>query len=225
MSQEFVAIGDIHGCPKTLNALLDSLKTYSNRKFIFVGDYIDRGPNSAEVVSSLIAFSAKHSCVFLRGNHEQMLLDVQNGNSIAQWSKNGGKMTIQSYMNENKKYELPYQHFHFYRNTRLFYESDSYVFVHGGLDPECSIAENIADESSHESFMWQRDHLHERNFWEKTVVFGHTPMSSPLVKNNMIGIDTGCVFKNLHGLGKLTAVLLPEVQFIQQDCIDEPKPY
>lgn len=225
MSQDFVAIGDIHGCSKTLNALLDSLKPYSNRKFIFLGDYVDRGPSSADVVNSLISFSANNSCIFLRGNHEQMLLDVQNGSSIEQWSRNGGKSTIQSYMNENKKFELPYQHFHFYRNTKLFYETEKYVFVHAGLDPEYSVAKNLEDESMHEDFMWQRDHLHEQNFWDKTVVFGHTPISTPLVKNNMIGIDTGCVFKNLHGLGKLTAVLLPEVEFIQQNCIDKPKPY
>lgn len=225
MQQEFVVVGDIHGCVLTLKALLTSLEPYSKRTFIFVGDYIDRGPSSAQVVSELISFASTHTCIFLRGNHEQMLLDVQDGRSIEMWNKNGGKETIQTYLNDKKKFELPYQHYHFFRNTRLFYESEKYVFVHAGLDPEYSVAENLNEEESHPDFMWQRDHFHMQNYWEKTVVFGHTPVNQPFFKNNMIGIDTGCVFKNLHGLGNLTAVLLPEVQFIQQKCIDEPKPY
>ena len=225
MTQQFVAIGDIHGCIETLEALLISLNPYKDRTFVFVGDYIDRGPHSKAVVERIIDFSSSHKCVFLRGNHEQMLLDYQDGQPITGWTRNGGNTTVKSYLNDAKQFDLPYQHYHFYRNTRLFFETDEYVFVHGGLDPELSIAENLSDDANHESFMWQRDHLHEPNNWNKTVVFGHTPQRSPLFKKSMIGIDTGCVFKHLPGLGFLTAVLLPEKTVIQQTCLDEPKPY
>ncbi|TNE70803.1 serine/threonine protein phosphatase [bacterium] len=225
MSSGFIAIGDIHGCSLTLQALLTQLKPFEDRTFVFLGDYIDRGPNSKDAVSTLIAFAATHKCVFLRGNHEQMLLDVQNGEPNANWIANGGKMTVQSYLNDAKRFELPYQHTHFFRNTKLFYEADSFLFVHAGIDPDLSVEENIADEAYHEDFMWERRHLKEQNVWEKTVVFGHTPKPNPIQTSTMLGIDTGCVYKNLPGLGKLTAVILPEMTFVQQNCLDEPKPY
>ena len=77
--------------------------------------------------------------------------------------------------------------------------------------------EALEDEDVYSSFLWQRDHLQTDNNWEKTVVFGHTPVRQPIVKNNMIGIDTGCVYEQF---GKLTAVLLPEIEFVQQKRID-----
>lgn len=225
MSTGFVAIGDIHGCSLTLQALLDQLTQYANRTFIFLGDYIDRGPSSKEVVSCLIAFAASHKCVFLRGNHEQMLLDVQAGESNENWIVNGGRTTIQSYLNENRRFELPYQHYHFFQNTRLFYNTPDFLFVHAGIDPDYTVEENLREEQFHQDFMWERRHLREINMWEKTVVFGHTPKPTPIQGPNMLGIDTGCVYKNLPGLGKLTAVILPETTFVQQECIDNPKPY
>ena len=227
MSEKFVAIGDIHGCVLTVKKLLeDILQQHKDRKFVFVGDYIDRGPDAKKTIDYLIEFSKSNSCVFLRGNHEQMLLDFQDGvSSIGSWQRNGGKQTYLNYMNEKKKFELPYQHYHFFRNTRLFFDSSEFFFVHAGLDPECSIQESISNEQFHYDFMWTREHLHESNNWEKTVVFGHTPVNEPINKNKMIGIDTGCVYKHLPGLGRLTAVLLPEKEFIYQKCIDEPKPY
>jgi serine/threonine protein phosphatase 1 len=226
MSEKFVAIGDIHGCVLTVKKLLeDLLIEHKDRKFVFVGDYIDRGPDSKKTIEYLIEFSKTYACVFLRGNHEQMLLDFQNGEPLEQWQRNGGKTTYMNYLNEKKKFELPYQHFHFLQNTRLFFESKDFFFVHAGVDPELSIEESKMNKNLHYDFLWTREHLHESNNWVKTVVFGHTPVSEPINKQNMIGIDTGCVFKHLPGLGRLTAVLLPEKVFIHQKCIDEPKPY
>jgi serine/threonine protein phosphatase 1 len=219
---EFVAIGDIHGCKKSLDALLEQLSPYTDRHFVFIGDYIDRGPDSQDSVQRIINFSKDHKCTILRGNHEQMLLDAFETKSKANWMHNGGTETLRSYNEAGNKMDLPYQHHHFYRNTKLYLNSKDYFFVHAGLDPDTSIAEALYHNYT-EQFLWEREHLNQKkNRFEKKIVFGHTPMHEPLNERNMIGIDTGCVYNKL-GYGKLTAILLPEEKFIIQECLDDVK--
>jgi len=219
--KKYVAIGDIHGCAKTLEALLKHLEIYNDRVFVFVGDYIDRGPDSKSVVDQLIQFSEEHQCVMLQGNHEYMMLDALFRNNYAGWELNGGQATINSYMDKNGEAFIPEEHMEFYQNTKLFYDTPDYFFVHAGLDPKMTVADSIADPDQTERFIWERSHLRTLgNKWEKTVVFGHTPRSEPIKGPNMIGIDTGCVYSKRRGLGNLTAVLLPEMTFIQQESLD-----
>jgi serine/threonine protein phosphatase 1 len=227
--QQLIAIGDIHGCVRTAEALLERLEQEglaAERKTIFVGDYIDRGPDSKGVVDLVLDYGKQFDAVTLRGNHEQMMLEAQETGDTALWLSNGGSATLRSYDAPFNKLDLPHNHYHFYRNTELYYESEEYVFVHAGLPPEMTVAEALADESVHDDFLWQRSHLRIPEVpWEKTVVFGHTPQAEPFVRSHRIGIDTGCVYKNISGMGRLTAVLLPEEEFIFQKCLDEPKPY
>lgn len=218
--QKYIAIGDIHGCFHSMKALLEKLEPYYDRKFVFVGDYIDRGPGSKQVVDYLLDFKEKIDCVFLRGNHEQMLLDAFHHNKKEMWLMNGGRTTIESYGPEGGEITLPDSHKEFYENTRLYYDTENYFFVHAGLSPAKTIAESIEDEHEVKEFLWERSHLNALETpWEKTVVFGHTPSSKPIRKEKMIGIDTGCVF-NRVGYGKLTAAKLPEEEFIEQTAID-----
>lgn len=224
-TRRVIAIGDIHGCSKTLKALLQDFQRFSGSLFIFLGDYIDRGPDSKNVIDQLLVFSEKEECVFLRGNHEQMLLRVLDGAPKSSWAKNGGNTTMHSYMGDKKSFDLPYKHYHFFQNTNLYYETEDFVFTHAGMDPELSVKENLEDEANHEIFLWTREHLYEPNNWEKTVIFGHTPKKDIIQLPNMIGIDTGCVFKNLPGLGILSALVLPDKKVIQINCKDDPKPY
>lgn len=218
--QKFIAIGDIHGCLKSMRAMLEKLEPYYDRKFVFVGDYIDRGPASKQVVDYLLDFRQKVDCIFLRGNHEQMLLDAFKRNKQNLWMMNGGRETLQSYKLDGDIVTLPEEHSEFYEGTRFYYDTDKYFFVHAGISPSKSIAENLEDEEEMHDFLWERSHLNAfETPWEKTVVFGHTPRSNPVKKNNMIGIDTGCVYNRI-GYGKLTAVKLPEEEFIQQVCLD-----
>lgn len=220
-NKKYIAIGDIHGCSKTLDALLKHLDIYNDREYIFVGDYIDRGPDSKAVVDQLLAFSQDHNCIMLQGNHEYMMLDALFHNNYAGWEMNGGQATINSYRDETGEAFIPEDHMQFYRDTQLFYDTPDYFFVHAGLDPDMTIIDSIADPEQIERFIWERSHLHTyKNKWEKTVVFGHTPRPEPITGPNMIGIDTGCVYSRKRGLGKLTAVLLPEVTFIQQESLD-----
>jgi len=220
-NQQFIAIGDIHGCFQSMEAILEKLKPYYDRQFVFVGDYIDRGPSSKQVVDYLLDFKEEVDCVFLRGNHEQMLLDALNNDKLSLWMMNGGRSTLNSYGITQNEGALPEEHVTFYNNTKLFYETDDYFFVHAGLSPGKTIAESVKDEEEINEFLWERAHLNAfETPWEKTVVFGHTPRPRPIKKPQMLGIDTGCVYDQM-GYGKLTAVKLPEEEFVQQVCLDK----
>ena len=143
-----------------------------------------------------------------------MFLTYYQDTKYYEYLNYGGAHTLESYYASSSDKKVPYSHLRFLVSTKLFYEVNDYVFVHGGLPPTMTIAEALADTEIYSSFLWQREHLEtEQNNWEKTVVFGHTPVREPIQRNNMIRIDTGCVYKQF---GKLTALILPEIEFIQQ---------
>ncbi len=219
--QSFIAIGDIHGCAQSLKALIVKLKAQqklAGRKIIFVGDYIDRGPDSSAVIDFLIQFSQHHDCVFLRGNHEQMMIDAFEEGDFHLWLMNGGRSTLESYGEDSG--DVPERHQTFVKNTDLYFETDKYFFVHAGVHPEWSLEEMKKHSMAESYYLWTRDHLEvDETPWEKKVVFGHTPVKEVILAKDRIGIDTGCVYQR-SGMGKLTAVLLPEEEIIQQDCID-----
>lgn len=218
---KYLAIGDIHGCARSLEALLDKLAGYNNRQFIFVGDYIDRGPDSRGVIDLLLDFRKQADCIFLRGNHEQMLLDAIEYGETNMWLSNGGRETLESYQSDDHEIDLSKEHLEFYQTTRLYYDTPDYFFVHAGISPAKTIEQCLEDEELIKEFLWERSHLNAFDTpWEKTLVFGHTPRPFPIRRNKMLGIDTGCVYDSL-GYGKLTAVLLPEVEFVQQVCLDK----
>src|SRR5699024_9435216 len=132
------------------------------------------------------------------------------------WLMNGGDSTLESYGATYDNINIPDDHLVFYRNTRMYFETEDYFFVHAGLSPEKTIHESLCDQSLRQKFLWERSHLNAfKTPWEKTVVFGHTPRPYPIRKPKMLGIDTGCVYESL-GYGRLTAVILPEEKFIQQ---------
>jgi serine/threonine protein phosphatase 1 len=218
--ERYIAIGDIHGCLQSLNELLLKLIDYSDYTYIFIGDYIDRGPDSCGVIERLIEFDKEEDCIFLRGNHEQMLLDAYLGGDLDLWLRNGGTATLNSYGATEDHIHFPDEHLAFYQETKIYFEAENYFFVHAGISPLKTIEENLQDKEERDEFLWKRSHLNAfETAWEKEVVFGHTPRPHPILKPEMIGIDTGCVYKSL-GYGKLTAVILPEQKFIQQVCVD-----
>ncbi|TVQ65682.1 MAG: serine/threonine protein phosphatase [Balneolaceae bacterium] len=218
--ERIVAIGDIHGCVKTLQALIDKLSGYKNDLHVFVGDYVDRGPDSRGVVDFLLGLREERECIFLRGNHEQMLLDAVDSGDFNSWILNGGKETLNSYGYKDDSFTFPDDHLLFYKRTTLFYETKDFFFVHAGAPPHLTLREGKQLPDAEDYFLWGRDHLNALETpWEKTVIFGHTPRSFPIRKPSMIGIDTGCVY-NTVGQGKLTAVVLPDKKFIEQKSLD-----
>lgn len=215
-----IAIGDIHGCADSLDALLDRLDVQDDDHLVFVGDYIDRGPDSKGVIDRLMELQEDVECTFLRGNHEALMLGYLDAGAFNLWRVNGGIQTLQSYMkNGRSEPDIPDEHADFVRDTKMYYETDDYLFVHAGLKPDLSVKENL-EEYDEEVFLWERGHLNAADYaWEKTVVCGHTPQAQPIDKENLILIDTGCVYHMQPGMGRLTAVRLPEREFVDVEYV------
>ncbi|MBM3163184.1 MAG: serine/threonine protein phosphatase [Chlorobi bacterium] len=223
-NRRIIAVGDIHGCLHSLERLVGQIGLRHDDQLVFLGDYIDRGPRSGEVVDFLISLRQCHTCFFLMGNHELMYLDYLETRDPSLWLSNGGCETLLSYGSRNGL-DLPEEHIGFIRACRLYIETEHYFFTHGGLDPELSVRDNLRNHKP-EKFCLLRLHmnpsiLENSDFpWEKTLVCAHTPIPNPLLQERLIAIDTGCVYHNNPLLGKLTAVMLPERRIVQTNYLD-----
>lgn len=218
-----IAIGDIHGCAASLEALLEAIDPAENDHLLFIGDYIDRGPDSRGVIDQLIALDKTHECTFLRGNHEALMLNYLDLGAFNLWRINGGITTMQSYISDDgSAVEIPEEHEQFVRDTKLYYETNDYFFVHAGLKADLTIQENL-DQFGEEVFLWERGHLEASSFaWEKPVVCGHTPHADPVDREKLLMIDTGCVYHDQPEMGTLTAVRLPQRTYIEVAYADAP---
>lgn len=215
-----IAIGDIHGCRKTFDALMDELAPATDDHLVFVGDYIDRGPDSKGVIDRMLEIRETYRCTFLRGNHERFMLDYLDDGTFNLWSANGGVSTVRSYTDGRAQLNIPDEHAEFVRSTELYYQTDDFFFVHAGLKPNLTIEENL-DRFGEDVFLWERGHMKADSFaWEKPVVCGHTPQAEPINREKLLAIDTGCVYHMHPGLGRLTAVRLPERDFVSVKYTD-----
>jgi serine/threonine protein phosphatase 1 len=210
------AVGDIHGRADLLRILLDKIQEDAaraggaERRIVFLGDYVDRGPNSKGVIELLLAPPAGFSCAHLRGNHEDMLLTfLDRPESGNHWLWNGGKETLRSYgvdpdsdlsaLRDRLAAAMPETHHAFLRNLALREEIGDYAFVHAGVRPGIPIAEQ-----DNEDLLWIRDEfLTSDADFGKVVVHGHTPTRQPVLAANRIGLDTGA-----FSSGRLSAVVL-----------------
>ncbi len=207
--ERIFAIGDIHGCLDKLVFLMGVVDVdLTEDTLLFIGDYIDRGTQSKEVIDYLIGLSKQENrVIFLKGNHELMLEHYLAGIDRFTFLANGGQATLDNYMREcghAGANPIPSTHLNFFANLRLYYETDEYIFVHAGLKA------NVPLEKQDEwDMLWIRNEFIYSDFdFGKRVIFGHTPFREPLVLDNKIGIDTGAVYGN-----KLTCVELPAVEF------------
>ncbi len=207
--ERIFAVGDIHGCFDKLVSLMGIIDVdLKEETLVFIGDYIDRGPQSKEVVDYLIDLAeGGNRVVFLKGNHELMLQNYLSGEDKLSFLYNGGEATLSSYMKGAGRGEanlIPPRHLEFFDKLRIYFETDLYVFVHGGLKPNVSL-----EHQDEWDMLWIRDEFIYSDFdFGKRVIFGHTPFRQPLILDNKIGIDTGAVYGN-----KLTCVELPAMKF------------
>jgi len=218
--QRIFAFGDIHGCANEFFTLFSYLETNSiittADVLVFIGDYIDRGKYSNEVVGQLVDIQYKYPTAhFLNGNHENMLLGyfgIYPENAEA-FIKNGGDATLSSYNinqgtpSEKALHQLNPLHFKFYSELTDILITEDFIFVHGGLNPDYKL-----DEQTEIDVLWIRDEFIVREHqFKKTIIFGHTPFKEVFVDwPYKIGIDTGVVYGN-----KLSCVDLTDWRYYQ----------
>ncbi len=220
------AIGDIHGQLDLLDELLEKLPLGPDDRLLFIGDYIDRGPDARGVVERLIDLELERDCTFLLGNHESMFLDFIGWEGPMYFAgdaflMNGGDRTLVSYDYfdsdlEPTDFAVPKDHEDFYRNLELHHMEGDYLFVHAGLSRaalDSSSVEDALRRSDAEDMLWNRTSADLPHKLGVTVVYGHTPAHDLQVRWNppfSIGIDTGAVYG-----GKLTAIRLPDETIFQ----------
>ncbi len=221
------AVGDIHGEREKLDALLSRLPLQPGDRFVFTGDYVDRGPDAHGVVERLIDLARRYPCVFLLGNHESMLLDFLGWQGRAYFAgdaflANGGARTLASYgyfdgaAPSPVGFQLPLLHEEFFRGLRLWHVDGDYVFVHAGLAPAQLAAGDVEfalRRARPEDLLWRRDTFEQPHRLGRTIVYGHTPAPDLQVRWNLpfsIGIDTGATYG-----GPLTAIRLPDETIFQ----------
>jgi len=208
------AIGDIHGCLDRLVALHQRIaadlaaRPVERPLVLHVGDYVDRGPDSAGVVRHLLRGFSGAEVVNLMGNHEHMMLEAIDGGdpgAFDHWMQNGGRASLRSWEVPNggawpgSRERFPADHLRFLRGLDLHRREGGYLFVHAGIRPGLPI-----EAQSPVDLMWIREpFLSWTGDLGAVVVHGHSPMEGPAVKSNRIGIDTGAVLG-----GPLTCVVL-----------------
>lgn len=212
MSERLFAVGDIHGCSDPLIELIEQkIKLRKGDRLVLLGDYVDRGKNSKEVVDYILDLKQKGFDVIpLIGNHEAMLLDSLDNEQLQNnWFLNGGYETLYSFGVESVK-ELDNKYLTFFKSLPFYYTQDQFIFVHAGLNDE--IADPLTDNFQ---MIWSRRESYTNTFFKgKIIIHGHTPVplsvchESLRSHNRVINIDTGCVYDEWGGYGHLTALEL-----------------
>ncbi|MES1199322.1 MAG: metallophosphoesterase family protein [Pseudomonadota bacterium] len=217
------AVGDVHGRADLLERMFDDLEQFADGEaqerpvVVFVGDYIDRGPDSKDVIDLLVSgrpFGFERR--FLKGNHEQLLIDFSNNPTRARaWLAHGGANTLASYgvrpppvsgnaaaladTLDELQQRMPKAHAHFLDNLERFVEAGDYLFVHAGIDP----SKPLKDQSDTDLFWIRERFLQHDKPLSHCVVHGHTPVRAPTREGSRIAIDTGA-----YASGVLTAARL-----------------
>lgn len=212
------AVGDIHGSLSKLQDLVtrcERLAAGAPLTFVFLGDYIDRGADSAGVVRYLMNLQSRlgQMMVALKGNHESMALEVCDGISpAAYWRSQGGEATLQSY-GVARVQDLPETNLNWLRSLHLSYDDGRRFYVHAGINPLLPL-----NAQRERDLIWIREpFLSDHRDYGRLIVHGHTPLESgePDLRANRLNLDTGAVFG-----GPLTAALFASgqtdpVRFVQ----------
>ena len=199
MSGRTITIGDIHGCVAALRTLLGALELRPEDTLIPLGDYIDRGPDSREVIELMLELPERCQLVPLIGNHEVMLLSALDDNiNASMWLFSGGRETLDSYGGSLDK--IPSSHLDFIRSCRTYFETASHFFVHAGYDPQVALPGQSQD-----ALFWRHilADVPPPHCSGKIAVVGHTPQTSGNLRDlgHLIMLDTFC-----FGTGWLTAL-------------------
>ncbi len=239
MSRKLV-IGDIHGGLKAIHQVLERANVTNNDTLIFLGDFVDGWSESPAVLDFLIALQKKQSCIFIRGNHDELLLDwlLGNNENIDEklWFQHGGEATVKSYQNIDS--ETKEKHIDFLKSLQDYYlDTENRLFIHAGF----TNMKGVEHEYFKPLFYW------DRTLWETAlaidnqlskdaityplrlkiyneIFIGHTPVTKinqiiPVNKACVWNVDTGAAFK-----GKLTIMDVDTKEFWQSDSLPELYP-
>ena len=207
----YIAITDIHGELEKLESVLSKIETRPDDIFVFMGDYIDRGLKSKEVVERVIEQSNYNKCIYLIGSHEYALLHANKDEyyNFLFWNY-GGPATVKSY---GGRFENILKiHGDFFRSLKYYYLTEKYLFVHAGINPNYSLNEQNETDLVYirHKFIYSKHNLPQK------IIFGHTEFDKPLIQNDKICIDLGCgKYKN----AKLCALILDgnKEEFVYSD--------
>ena len=187
MAGRVLVIGDVHGCDIALRTLLEMISVTADDTVVFLGDVVDRGPSTKQVIDRLLNLRQSCNVVLIMGNHEEMLRDAVAGRPIMDiWLEVGGREALDSYGGSID--DIPPEHIRFVLSAQPFFETDREIFVHANLEPDVSLANQTAD-----FLRWKRVAGSERPHPSgKRVICGHTPQADgvPLVFDGWACIDT-----------------------------------
>jgi len=235
-------IGDIHGNLKSLNQILERANITKEDTLIFLGDYVDRFPESAEVIHRLIELQETNPCIFIMGNHDIWLKDYLNkGIAPNLWITQGGRETIESYQKYFDNKEFIEMHRKFLNNMKPYYvDNKNRIFVHGGF----TSYRGIEHEPYHTNYYWDRTLVQLAYYYSKLLekndntpipkilntfnelYLGHTstiswndengePITTPIKMYNVWNLDTGGGYK-----GKLTIMNIDSKEYWQSDNVE-----
>ncbi|SFG97194.1 metallophosphoesterase family protein [Methylobacterium gossipiicola] len=212
------AIGDIHGCAGALSRLLARIDTHRSgaaRRLVFLGDYIDRGPDSAGVIATLRALQVAEPdrVTCLMGNHESMMLDAYRGGfGTTSWLENGGRATLRSFGTPDPQ-ALPRDALAWISALPTVWEDARRYYVHAGFRPG-----RPGIDPDPETHLWIREPFLSADYdFGRHVVHGHTPQRSgrPDLRAHRTNLDTACVYGATLTAGVFTDAQGPPVEILQ----------
>ena len=219
------AIPDIHGCARSFQRLVHEVLRLERRDRLYLlGDLIDRGPGSKEVVDEVMRMQEAGFAVHpLRGNHEEMLSNACFDRAMFRiWMLNGGGATLASFGVEDPC-EIPERYRTFIERLPTHILLDDVILVHAGLNFQAG--DPFSDT---EAMLWSRSYEVDRSrIGGRRLVCGHTPQSLEAIRQSLstdrIMLDNGCVYGPVGGLGTLTALELDSLDLFTQECLDAPR--
>lgn len=198
LNKRIIAIGDIHGCDHALSTLLNEIQPRPDDSFIVLGDVIDRGPNSNNVIARLLELADDHRVVFIQGDHEELLLSsLSDSTELPRWLRNGGAATLRSYgwvsggPRRSLHHWIPDRHLAFVQQSVRYHEMEKFIFLHAGYEPDLPM-----DCQKDLALRWRiSDQRSQPHCSEKTVIMGHNAQKSGSILDLgfLVCIDTNCV--------------------------------
>jgi serine/threonine protein phosphatase 1 len=200
-SARLIAVGDVHGCVHALDVLLDAIAPTPDDQLVFLGDLIDQGADSREVLDRLIELKQRCSLVLIQGNHEEMLFAAtESEQALRYWENCGGVATLNSYRFGGRLSDIRKEHWMLLDECRPYFETDGQIFTHANYSPELPMADQPGYQLRWALFEPERMRPHVSG---KPVFVGHTEQTGGEILD--LGFAT-CIDTACWRYGWLTAI-------------------